>query len=236
MKHIFNLYFSLHILISEQEILQKRSHSLFHVCSVRNIYGKLFSKVGFFLNLTIKECAKIRVWCVIADLVGLVQQCHCAFVVISWVLNFSLWVFRGSNFFWCVLHWSKTFLVGFCVGPKVFLVGIWWVQFSFSALISLDSKIFSCYDYMRKSDRKEKYINKLKLRILFQIYFNSFQLYLYQKSTSSTKLVMLLRLRSFHLFFQSFLFFSVRISSLVTVTDSYYKNTCPIASCIFQIS
>ena len=41
-------------------------------------------------------------------------QCHHAFVGISWVPNFFLWVFVGSKFF------SRAHLVG----PKFFLVGI----------------------------------------------------------------------------------------------------------------
>ena len=111
-----------------------------------------FLKWAFFLNLTIKECAKIRVWRVIAGLVGLMPLCHRGY-------------FLGPKFFLVGISWILFFLVGtslvqnfsrgYFVGPKVFLVGIMWVQFFFSALISVDSKIFSCWLHEKEWQKRE---------------------------------------------------------------------------------
>ena len=102
-------------------------------------------------------------------LVGLVSSYQPAFVGMSWLRNFFLWVFcrstmfsRGyfvgpifflASIFWLkkFLSWvvreSKSFSRGYFVGTIFFLVGISWVQFFYSSRfcdsIILSSWIFS---------------------------------------------------------------------------------------------
>ena len=135
-----------------------------------------------------EECAKFRWSRAIVGLVSLVKSCLCGCFV-------GLMFFSRGNF----------------VGPKLFLVGISWVQIFFSWIFRV-SEDFSreCFvgpiffmvakfviqrlsvsDYMRRSDRKQKYTNTSQTEY-FQIDFNNCQFYLYYKGTSSTKSVMLL--------------------------------------------
>ena len=98
----------------------------------------------------------------------------------------------------CGYFAGPKFFHGYFVGLTFFLFGVSWLGFP-------DCNIFSCW---RFSDRNQKYINISKTEYSAYI------------STSSTKLVMLLH--SFNLpklCFYSSLFFSIRISSLVTVMD-----------------
>ena len=85
----------------------------------------------------LKECTKFRQQRVIVGLVGLVTSCHRVFVGISWVTNFFLWVFRGSQLF------SR----GYFVGSKFFLVG--------------NFVVFSCWLHEKKWPEKVswKYIS-----------------------------------------------------------------------------
>ena len=98
----------------------------------------------------------------------------------------------SQSFFSQVFRWSKDFSRGYFVIQRFFLVGIsWarnfflWVQNSFLWVISL----FTVVGRMKKRST-EIY---LKLHILFQIDFSKCKLSLYQKDTSSIKLLMLLR-------------------------------------------
>ena len=65
-----------------------------------------------------KECAKFRGSRAVVGLVGLVPSCHCAFVGVSWVQDFSRGYFVGLKFFLVVISWVQSF----------FLVVISWVQ------------------------------------------------------------------------------------------------------------
>ena len=134
-------------------------------------------------------------------------QCYCAIL--------PLWVFRGS----------KIFSRGYLVGLKYFPVGILWVPNLFPWVFR-GSKIFSGGYFVRSKFflegnyvilREKIYRIKshetigiemyLKLCIIFQIDFNSYEFYLYSKGTSNTKLLMLLRRFSlYQLYFQSPLF------------------------------
>ena len=104
-------------------------------------------------------------------------------VGISWVQIIFSWVFLGPKYFLVGISWvqiifswvfrgSKMFPCRYFVSPKIFLVGIScarnffsWVQNFRSWAISW----FSVVDRMRKSGTEIH----LKLRILFQIDFNS---------------------------------------------------------------
>ena len=44
------------------------------------------------------ECVELSGSRIIVDLVGLVAQYHRAFLSVTWVQNFFLWIFRGSTF------------------------------------------------------------------------------------------------------------------------------------------
>ena len=123
-------------------------------------------------------------------------------VGISWAQKTFSWVFRGSQYFF--------------VGPRFFLVGISWVLNFLSWVTSL----FSVADRMRESGI-EIY---LKLRNLLQIDFDNCEFCLYQKGTSSNKLL------SFTINYAALvctscifghLFLGNRISSLVIEIHSY---------------
>ena len=96
---------------------------------------------------------------------------------------------------------SCSCLRGYFVGSEYFLVGISWVQSLFSWVFR-GSKIFSRgYFAVPKFSLVGNFVTfscwphetYLKLRILFQIDFNSCEFCLCYKDTSSTKLLMLLR-------------------------------------------
>ena len=146
-------------------------------------------------------------------------QCHRA-IVPSWVFRepkiFARGYFVGPKNFLLGISWVPIFLRGYFVGPRFFLVGISWVLNSLSWVTSL----FSVADRMRESGI-EIY---LKLRNLFQINFDNCEFCLYQKDTSSNKLL------SFTINYAALvctscifghLFLGNRISSLVIEIHSY---------------
>ena len=74
------------------------------------------------------ECAKFRGSQTIVGLVGLVLSCHCAVVGVSRIKNIFFGVFRRSQFFSSVSRGFQMYSGGYFVGPKFFLVGIFWVR------------------------------------------------------------------------------------------------------------
>ena len=97
--------------------------------------------------------------------------CHCA-IVPSWGFhesdNFSRGYFVGLNFFLMGVSWVQNFFSwvfhgyelfsrGYFVGPKFFRVDFSWVHFFIVANNVIQK--FSVVCLMRKSDRKQKYIN-----------------------------------------------------------------------------
>ena len=146
-------------------------------------------------------------------------QCHRA-IVPSRVFRepkiFARGYFVGPKNFLLGISWVPIFLRGYFVGPRFFLVGISWVLNFLSWVTSL----FSVADRMRESGI-EIY---LKLRNLFQINFDNCEFCLYQKDTSSNKLL------SFTINYAALvctscifghLFLGNRISSLVIEMHSY---------------
>ena len=97
---------------------------------------------------------------------------------------------RGSKIFLVGILSVQNFFRRYFVGPNIFLVGISLVQFFISRGLIRDSRIFSFWLDLKI----RKYISN---RVLFPIDFNNYQLCLYYKGTSSTKLIILLC--SFHL-------------------------------------
>ena len=117
------------------------------------------------------ECAKFSGLRAILGLVGLVLSCHCAFVSpkyflvgILWVQIFLSLVLRGSKkmffvgfssvqtFFLWIFRRSKIFFSWVFRGPIFFLVANFVIQG------------FSVVGCMKKSDRKQKYINASQTR------------------------------------------------------------------------
>ena len=104
-------------------------------------------------------------------------------VGISWVQIIFSWVFLGPKYFLVGISWvqiifswvfrgSKMFPCRYFVSPKIFLVGISCARNFFSRVQNFPSwaiSWFSVVDRMRKSGTEIH----LKLRILFQIDFNS---------------------------------------------------------------
>ena len=146
-------------------------------------------------------------------------QCHRA-IVPSWVFRepkiSARGYFVGPKNFLLGISWVPIFFRGYFVGPRFFLVGISWVLNFLSWVTSL----FSVADRMRESGI-EIY---LKLRNLFQINFDNCEFCLYQKDTSSNKLL------SFTINYAALvctscifghLFLGNRISSLVIEIHSY---------------
>ena len=168
---------------------------------------------------------------IVQNLVGCVPsqvswvQYHCA--IVPWG------VFRGS----------KSFSRGYFVGLKCFLVGILWVQSFFSGVlygskyfprgyfvdhvVNFVIQRFSLASCMRKSEKKQKYINTSQTMHSIPNRFEHLSVLLnYTVMQLSFVLIVFLAIS----------FFQYRTSSLVTVIDNYSKTICPIVSLVIQIS
>ena len=155
-----------------------------NACEITHISDKVLTKKIIFdithINSSVLNCmGRVLSWVTWV-------QCHRAFVDVSQIQSFFSCVFVGPKFFlvgisrvpiffsW-VFHGSKIFSCRYFVGPKFYLVS--------------NFVIFSQY---------------LTLLILFQINFNNCELRSYQKGTTSTKLLILLRSFSlYQSYFQS---------------------------------
>ena len=114
---------------------------------------------------------------------AIVPSCLCGYFVglklflvnISWVQNFSSWVFRGSKIFSCGYFVGPKFSSWVFVGAKffrrytwseLFLVGISWVQLFFLAIDFMIQR-FSVAGCISKSDKNRNAKMYLNPRILF---------------------------------------------------------------------
>ena len=126
-------------------------------------------------NLFYQHAVIFEILWVVTPLVLYLRGGSQFFSRISWVWNFSLWVFLGSRIF---SRW-------YFVSSKFFLVGILWVQFFFlmANFVIQRSSVAAC---MRKSDWRQKYRNTSQttysfsnrfqqlLIVYWQIYFTFF--------------------------------------------------------------
>ena len=128
-----------------------------------------------------KGCAKFCGSRAIAGPLGLVPLCHRAIVPSSFFSlvfcgskSFPRGYDVGSKFFSWVFRGSKTSFCGYELGPKFFLLGISWVQYFWSWLISWFKDFQFLVSWERVTGNRNTWIH-LKPHIVFQIDFNNFQ-------------------------------------------------------------
>ena len=80
----------------ERNIIFIRNKKILNLC----FRLQILRSYRFVVEVTFKEeCDIFRGWPAMAGIAGLVPLCYCAFVVISWALNFLRGFFVGLKFF-----------------------------------------------------------------------------------------------------------------------------------------